>query len=665
MRATGSEEAAVGSDVEPPRFVIEHVAPTADAGRHPIKRILGEPCPVTVDILRDGHDVLAGRIAFRGPGDTAWRYASLAYDYDSDRWHGSFLPDRLGRWTYTIEAWTDRFATWRRALAARLDAGRPLEADLREGAALLREAAPHAPAAALARAAAALGRVDVPSAERALTVLRDDTLAELVARHLPAPDRTRHAVDLVVIVDRERARFAAWYELFPRSCSPLPGRHGTLRDAAERLPALAALGFDVAYLPPIHPIGRTHRKGPNGAPTAGPDDPGSPWAIGGDAGGHTAIEPALGTLADFDHLVAVAARHGLEIALDFAPHCSPDHPWIREHPDWFVRRADGSIRCAENPPYTFEDIVPVDFWCADRAALWAAWRDVVLFWIEHGVRTFRVDNPHTKPFAFWEWLIADVTRAHPDVLFLAEAFTRPKAVRALAALGFSQSYTYFIWRTTAAELRAYLTELTQGELAEILRPALFPTTPDVLHAYLQTGGRAAFRVRLLLAATLSPLYGIYSGYELCEATPLHAGGEEYLDSEKFQLRRRDYDAAGNLNDDVRALNDLRRRHRALQLANNLAFHDAGAEHLLWYSKRGDAPEETLLVVVNLDPHHVRESMVEVPLEMLGLGEDASFEVEECLSGERFAWRGRRNYVRLDPADRVGQIFRLRAPSIPA
>ncbi|MCC6850125.1 MAG: alpha-1,4-glucan--maltose-1-phosphate maltosyltransferase [Deltaproteobacteria bacterium] len=668
MGVKGSEDAAVGSGSEPARFVIANLAPTVDAGRHPIKRVLGDPCPVTADILRDGHDVLAGRIAFRGPGDAAWRYAPLAYDYDTDRWHGSFLPDRLGRWTYTIEAWTDRVATWRRALAARVDAGRDLEADLREGAALLHAAARHAPAAVSAtieRAAAALGRADAAPAARAATALRADALPELVARHLPVPDRTRHVDDLVVIVDRERARFAAWYELFPRSSSPVPGRHGTLRDAAERLPAIAALGFDVVYLPPVHPIGRTHRKGPNGAPTAGPDDPGSPWAIGGSAGGHTAIEPALGTLADFDHLVAVAARHGLEIALDFAPHCSPDHPWIREHPDWFVRRADGSLKCAENPPYTFEDIVPVDFWCADRAALWTAWRDVVLFWVAHGVRAFRVDNPHTKPFAFWEWLIAEVTRAHPDVLFLAEAFTRPKTLRALAALGFSQSYTYFIWRTTAAELRAYLTDLTRGEFAEFLRPAFFPTTPDVLHAYLQTGGRAAFRVRLLLAATLSPLYGIYSGYELCEGIPLRPGGEEYLDSEKFQLRQRDYDAAGNLNDDLRALNGLRRRHRALQRVDNVAFHDAGAEQLLWYSKRGDAPEETLLVVVNLDPHQTRESMVEVPLDLLGLGEDATFEVEDLLSGERYAWRGRRAYVRLDPADRVGQIFRLHAPGAPA
>ncbi len=408
--------------------------------------------------------------------------------------------------------------------------------------------------------------------------------------NLPRRDLTRHAHELAVVVDRERARFAAWYEMFPRSHGPTPGRPGTLRDAAERLPAIAALGFDVVYLPPIHPIGTTHRKGPNGAPIAGPDDPGSPWAIGSPAGGHTAIDPALGTLADFDHFVATARAHGLEVALDYAPHCSPDHPWIREHPDWFVHRPDGSIKCAENPPYTFDDIVPLDFWCDDRAALWTACRDVFLFWIAHGVRSFRVDNPHTKPFAFWEWVIADVKDAHPDVLFLAEAFTRPKAVRALAALGFSQSYTYFIWRTTAAELREYLIELTRTELAEILRPAFFPTTPDVLHAYLQTGGRAAFRVRLLLAATLSPLYGIYSGYELCEATPLHPGSEEYLDSEKFQLRQRDWSSTRQ---PERRPRDRERRSAApiarcrSSTTSNSSIRST--THILWYAKRRHRP----------------------------------------------------------------------------
>ena len=644
-----------------PRLLIEHVTPTVDGGRYAVKRILGEACRVEADILRDGHDVLAGRIAFRGPGDTTWQYAPLAYDFDRDRWHGTFVPTAIGRWTFTVEGWTERFATWRRALAARHEARRDVEPDLLDGAALLSEAAAHAsaePRAKLARIAANIGRTELPRDERVALALHDDLLA-LVPQYLPPRDRTRFARELAVDVDRERARFAAWYQMFPRSLGPEPGRPGTLRDAAMRLPELAALGFDVVYLPPIHPIGRTHRKGPNGSPTAGPDDPGSPWAIGSAAGGHTAIEPALGTLADFDHFVAVAREHGLEIALDYAPHCSADHPWVREHPEWFTHRADGSIKCAENPPYTFDDIVPLDFDCADRAALWAACRDVFFFWIARGVRTFRVDNPHTKPFAFWEWVIAEVKRAHPDVLFLAEAFTRPKAMRALAALGFSQSYTYFIWRTTAAELRDYVNELTQTELAEILRPAFFPTTPDVLPVHLQTGGRPAFRIRLVLAATLSPLYGIYSGYELCESEPLHPGSEEYRDSEKFQIRQRDWSAPGNLNADLAALNRVRRAHHALQLANNVAFHDAGNAAILWYSKRGATPDATLLIAVTLDPHAAQATMVEVPLELLEIDATSSYEVEDLLSGEHYTWHGPRSYVRLDPAERVAQIFRLR------
>ncbi len=665
MTAKGSEEDAghtAAGPVDAPRFVIGAVTPTLDDGRYPVKRILGDACAVGADILRDGHDVLAARVAYRGPGDAGWQHVPLVHDFDRDRWTGTFVPDRIGRWRFTVEAWTDRFATWRHALAVRIEAGRDVALDLSEGAALVGEAVAQATGAdrtTLARVAADLDSRDLPIAGRAALALHED-LVSLVPRHLSPRDRTRHDRVFTVIVDRAPARFAAWYEMFPRSLGAEPGRHGTLRDAAARLPAIAALGFDVVYLPPIHPIGTTHRKGRNGEPNAGPDDPGSPWAIGGAAGGHKAIEPALGTLADFDHFVTVAREHGLEVALDYAPHCSPDHPWVREHPDWFVHRPDGSIKCAENPPYTFDDIVPLDFWCADRAALWSACRDVFGFWITRGVRAFRVDNPHTKPFAFWEWVIAEITAAHPDVVFLAEAFTRPKAVRALAALGFTQSYTYFIWRTTPAELREYLTELTAGELPEILRPAFFPTTPDVLHAYLQTGGRAAFRVRLVLAATLSPLYGIYSGYELCEAAPLHAGSEEYRDSEKFQLRQRDWSAPGNLNADLAALNAIRRAHPALQRVETLAFHEAEHEHILWYSKRDADPGMTLLIAVNLDPHHAQETMVHVPLDLLGVDETTPFEVDDLLSGEHYAWQGRRNYVRLDPAVRVAQIFRLQA-----
>jgi len=666
MGSTGhlvnAEDAALPPphDGDPPRLWIEHVAPAIDEGRYPIKRIVGDTVAIEADILRDGHDRLAGRLVFRGPGDAAWSTAPLAYSYERDRWSGSFVPTRIGRWRYTVEGWTDRFATWRHALETRRAAGRDVARDLLEGAALLREAASQAPAPIgdrLERAAQTLGD-EREAVDRRVAVGLEAEVAALAAAHLPALDLTRHRPDRIVIVDRERARFAAWYELFPRSQSGVPGRHGTLADAARRLPEIAALGFDVVYLPPIHPIGRTHRKGPNNAPAAAADDPGSPWAIGNENGGHTAVDPALGTLDDFDAFVRAAAAHDLEVALDFAPHCAPDHPWIREHPDWFARRPDGSLRSAENPPYTFEDIVPLDFWCSDWRALWDACRDVVLFWIRHGVRAFRVDNPHTKPFAFWEWLITTVTAAHPDVLFLAEAFTRPKAVRALAALGFSQSYTYFIWRTSAAELRSYFTELTRSELAEILRGALFPSTPDVLHGYLQTGGRAAFRVRLLLAATLSPLYGIYSGYELCEAAALHPGSEEYLDSEKFQLRHRDWHAPGNLGDDLTTLNRLRRAHRPLQRFDNLAFHASDNDAILCYSKAGAEPDTSLLFAVNLDPHRAQETTIDVPLELFGLDDATPFTVEDLLTGTRYQWRGRRSYVRLDPAAQVGQMFRV-------
>jgi starch synthase (maltosyl-transferring) len=446
--------------------------------------------------------------------------------------------------------------------------------------------------------------------------------------------------------------------MFPRSQAATPGRHGTFRDAERRLTALAELGFDVVYLPPIHPVGRVNRKGPNNALTAAPGDPGSPWAIGSTDGGHTAIEPALGTLADFARLVASARALGMEVALDYALQCAPDHPWAREHPEWFFVRPDGSIKYAENPPKKYEDIYPLDFWCAEREALWAACRDVLLFWIEHGVRIFRVDNPHTKPFAFWEWVIADVQDEHPDVIFLSEAFTRPKRMKLLAKLGFTQSYTYFTWRNTAAELREYLTELTQTEMAEYFRANLFTNTPDILHEYLQTGGRAAFRVRLLLAATLSPAYGIYSGFELCENVPLRAGSEEYLHSEKYEIRVRDWRAPGNLNADLTTLNRLRRAHRALQLYTNLSFHPVENEHILFYRKAAAEGGDDLLIVVNIDPHRVQEAMVHVPLEALGLRSDAVFGVEDLLTGERYTWRGPRNYVRLDPAAKVGHVLRV-------
>jgi len=644
-----------------PRVLIEGVTPAVEAGRWPAKRIVGDVLHVGADILKDGHDLVAARVCWRGPGDEAWRYVAMAYDDPNDRWSADLRLERVGRGTFTIEAWPDHVGTWARDLEKRIAAGQDVESELVEGAALLDGVAARARGddrAALARAAAQLRNTKVALAARTGPAL--SAAVRSVAASLPdEAEITRHAVETSVIVDRERARSAAWYEMFPRSQATAPGVHGTFADAARALPRIAELGFDVVYLPPIHPIGRTHRKGPNNSLVCGPDDPGSPWAIGNEQGGHTAIEPALGTLADFDAFVAAARRLDLEIALDYALQCSPDHPWVREHPDWFFVRPDGSIRYAENPPKKYQDIYPLDFWCADRESLWHACRDVVLFWIEHGVQTFRVDNPHTKPFAFWEWLIAEVKAAHPGAVFLAEAFTRPKRMKALAKLGFTQNYTYFTWRNSARELRDYLTELTQSEMVEYLRGNFFTNTPDILHEYLQTGGRAAFLVRLVLAATLSPLYGIYSGFELCEATSVRFGSEEYLDSEKYQIRVRDWNAPGNIAADVRLVNRIRRENPALQRATNLAFHESENEHVLFY-RRAAPPDggRDLLVAVNVDPHHVQETMVHVPLDALGIGPHEGFTVHDLLSGERYHWSGARNYVRLDPAERVAHVLRI-------
>ena len=459
-------------------------------------------------------------------------------------------------------------------------------------------------------------------------------------------------------VDRERAAFASWYELFPRSQTTDPARHGTLLTTALALPRIAELGFDVVYLAPIHPIGITARKGPNNSLAAGPNDPGSPWAIGSEAGGHTAIEPKLGTIDDFDALVASAAELGLEIALDYALQCSPDHPWLKTHPEWFFVRPDGTIKYAENPPKKYQDIYPLNFWCDDREGLWNACRDILLFWIEHGVRTFRVDNPHTKPFAFWEWVIGEIHAKYPEVVFLAEAFTRPRTMKLLAKLGFTQSYTYFTWKNSAAELRDWWAEMHNALSLEYMRGNLFANTPDILHEYLQHFGRPAFRVRLLLAATMSPLYGIYSGFELAENTPVRPGSEAYLDSEKYQIRVRDWNAPGNLNAEIKLLNAIRRDNPALQRMNNLTFRDSENAQVLFFTKTAPGWRNDLLVIANLDPSHAQETVVTVPLAELGLDPDMPYIVEDLLTGARYSWRGARNYVRLDPTLQPGHILRL-------
>ncbi len=644
--------------------LIECVTPELDAGRYPVKRIVGDVVTVGADILKEGHDQLAARVAYKGPGDAGWSYAPMTYEYDADRWTGHFPVDRIGRWTFTVEAWTDRFGTWRSELRKKVNAGQDVQLELSEGALLARTAArsvKSAPAKASLLMTAKLleDRRDTAIEKRIQRALDDDLLA-LMIEHLKPTDLTRYLRDLDIYVDREQARFAAWYEMFPRSqTNPDDAaigepHHGTFVDAAARLPRLAELGFDVVYLPPIHPIGHTFRKGKNNSLTPEPDDVGSPWAIGNEHGGHTAIDPALGTIDDFDQFVKTATDLGMEVALDYALQCSPDHPWVKEHPEWFHIRPDGSIKYAENPPKKYQDIYPLNFWCPDRQGLWNACRDVLRYWIDHGVKIFRVDNPHTKAMAFWEWVIREIQSEHPDVIFFAEAFTRPKRMKALAKLGFTMSYTYFTWKNSGSELREYLEELTQGPMVEYYRGNFFANTPDILNEYLVTGGRPAFRIRLVQAATLLPLYGIYSGYELGENVPVHPGSEEYLDSEKYQLRPRDYDAPGNINEDIALINRIRREQPALQQYANLTFHTSENPAILFYRKayRG----RDVLVAVTTDPHHPQETMVHVPIHELGIDDELHYVVHDLLSGARYTWRGVRNFVRLDPHSQPAHLF---------
>jgi starch synthase (maltosyl-transferring) len=648
------------SSLKPPPFgrvVIERITPQIDGGRYAVKRCVGDVVRVGVDAYKDGHELVGARLIYRREGQSTWLESLLEHDFDEDRWYADMVPDQIGRWEYTVEAWPDMFRTWREDLKKRIDAGQDISSELLEGAELVHRRLAWLGATApmeMTHAAKALADTQA-STDARLSVAFSKKLEVAMRGPLDPEHVARHPV-LGLIVDRDRARFGAWYELFPRSAGTVPGEHGTFADMERRLPDLAGLGFDVLYLPPIHPIGEKHRKGKNNARDAEPGDVGSPWAIGSRLGGHTAIHPELGSEDDFVRMVGKARELGMEIALDFALQCSPDHPWIHEHPEWFFVRPDGTLRYAENPPKKYEDIYPLNFWCTDRDALWTACRDVVLHWVDLGVKVFRVDNPHTKPFPFWEWLIRDVHKKHPDVIFLAEAFTRPKRMRGLAKLGFCQSYTYFTWKNTAWELTEYLEELSQSEMREYYRPNFFANTPDILHEYLQDGGRAAFRARLVLAATLSPTYGIYSGFELCENVPVRRGSEEYVDSEKYEIRVRDWHAPGNIRSDIALINRIRRDNPALQRLDNLRFVQSEYEPVLAYLKR--APGNDLLVVVNTDPHAAHDSMVHVPVDELGIGEDQPYWVHDLLTGERYEWRGVRNYVRLDPEHKVAHVFRI-------
>ena len=637
-----------------PRLVIECVTPELDCGRFAVKRTIGDSVEVSADIFKDGHDVLAARIRYRGPDDREPRYAPMVYEFASDRWYGGFPVDRVGKWSYTVEAWTDAFRTWRSELERKVAAGQDVSSELLEGAQLVEQAERGArfgeARSSLRRTAAHLRDAEVSAALRAGAAVAPALLA-LMEEHWRPRHVTAYTRELPLWVDREAARFAAWYELFPRSNGAAPGVHGTFETAARQLERVAALGFDVVYLPPIHPVGVTNRKGRNNALAAEPDDVGSPWAIGNEFGGHDAVAPELGTIEDFDRFVARAAELGLEVALDYALQCSPDHPWLRDHPDWFFIRPDGTLKYAENPPKKYQDIYPLNFWCDDRQALWDACREVLLHWIRHGVRTFRVDNPHTKPLAFWEWLIDEVHARHPEVVFLSEAFTRPKKMKHLAKVGFSQSYTYFTWKNTPAEIREWLAEF--DDAGDYYRGNLFANTPDILVDYLVHGGRPAFRIRLFLAATLSPLYGIYSGFELSENVQ-RPGSEEYIDNEKYELKWRRWDAPGNLDGDIARLNGIRRAQRALQRLNNLAWGGSDNDAILCFART--APEGSLIVCATTDQVRPQETVVTVPLAALGLAPDASYSVRDLVTGARWHWRGARNYVRLDPSLEPGHVL---------
>ncbi|MGH7309606.1 MAG: maltotransferase domain-containing protein [Candidatus Rokuibacteriota bacterium] len=644
-----------GDPADPRRtVVIENIAPAVDGGRYPVKREVGDVVEVAADIFKDGHDVLVAFLRYRPASATRWRESPMRF-VDNDRWAGRFPLDAPGRWLFTIEALPDPFHSWLADLDKRVAAGQDVGSELLEGAALVAEAgrrAQGADAEALGAWARRIGHRD--GLAEAVAAAREPALADLMGRHLDRREATPAERAFEVVADRERARFAAWYEFFPRSGSV--DRHGTFKNAEAQLERAAAMGFDVVYLPPIHPVGRTHRKGRNNTLIAQPGDPGSVWAIGAAEGGHTAVHPELGTLEDFARFVERARALGLEVALDFAIQCSPDHPWVREHPEWFFHRPDGTIKYAENPPKKYHDVYPLNFNCADPRPLWEEMRRTLEHWIGHGVRTFRVDNPHTKPVRFWEWLIRAIQDRHPDVIFLAEAFTRPTMMKVLAKAGFTQSYTYFTWRNDKQELIDYLTEITRPPVADYFRGHLWPNTPDILHATLQKGGRPAFRMRLVLAATLSSLYGIYSGYELGENLPYAEGSEEYLNSEKYELKARDWHAPGNLGDLVTTLNRLRREHRALQGYTNLRFHPADDPHVLFYGKADGA--DVVLVAVNLDPYAPHSAWAEVPLHELGIAADATYRLHERLTDTWQDVRGPRLRLSLDPAREPAAIFSL-------
>jgi starch synthase (maltosyl-transferring) len=649
------------------RVVIESVDPELDGGEFAIQRVVGDKVKVKADIFADGHDAIAAQLLYRRPDDRAWRTVRMepAEPKGMDRWGAEFVVETIGEYRYTIEGWADPFTSWRNSIKKRLDAGQEAHVDLMAGGILAGAAVKRAKgedAKRLKEFAARLNAAgeDEQARKLAAETALDPLLESLMQTYQEHAYSTRYEKELIVAVSRERAAFSAWYEIFPRSCSLTPGVHGTFKDVEGWLPYIQAMNFDVLYFPPIHPIAHSFRKGKNNAEAAGPEDVGSPWAIGSEEGGHKAIHPRLGTLDDFTALIAKAKDHGLEMALDLAFQCSPDHPYVREHPGFFRKRPDGTIQYAENPPKKYQDIYPLDFVTDEWRELWSELKSIVDYWIDQGVKIFRVDNPHTKSFSFWKWLISETRAAHPEVIFLAEAFTRPRVMYRLAKLGFQQSYTYFTWRNTKEELIEYLQELTETEVAEFFRPNFWPNTPDILHAELQQGGRPAFMSRFVLAATLASNYGIYGpAFELCENRPIQRGSEEYLDSEKYQLRHWDIEGTQNLQTLIARVNKVRQTHPALHRNLNLHFHRTDQPFLICYSKMDADEKDRILTIVNLHHGSKQAGWVDLDLKRLGLEGERSYQVHDLLTDQKYDWTGERNYVELDAGH--AHIFHIPSP----
>jgi len=647
------------------RVIIEGVQPEIDGGRFPIKRVIGEEVSVEADIFTDGHESLSALLLYRSEDETKWTETPMTF-LVNDRWRGSFVVEKMGFYRYTIIAWVDKFKSWRQDLIKRVEARqKDIEVNLMVGARIMTQAQQKASGRdrrLIAEWLDTLQSKQVTRKEKVRLALSDD-VARLMQRYADRGFAATYPKELQVSVDREKARFSTWYEMFPRSCVPKPGQHGTFRDCESRFPYIAEMGFDVLYLPPIHPIGHTNRKGKNNALTATPDDPGTPWAIGSEEGGHRAIHTQLGTLKDFQRFVRKARDYGMEVALDIAFQCSPDHPYVREHLEWFRWRPDGTIQYAENPPKKYQDIYPLEFESKKWQELWEELKSVVLFWIEHGVRIFRVDNPHTKPFAFWEWLIGGIKADHPDVIFLSEAFTRPKIMYQLAKLGFSQSYTYFTWRNAKWELEQYFTELTQTPVREFYRPNLWPNTPDILSDYLRDGGRPAFIARLVLAATLGANYGIYGpAFELCENCRKDTVSEEYLNSEKYEIKGWDIEKPDSLRGIIRLVNKARRENPALQSDHSLRFHHVDNDQLICFSKCTQDRSNVILVVVNLDYRYRQSGWVTLSLEELKIAQNREYQVHDLLVDATYTWKGPRNYVELSPEKLPAHIFRVEKQS---